>query len=748
MASSENTEERLRAALADRYHVEREIGRGGMATVYLAGDRKHHRKVAVKVLHPELAVTLGGERFLREIRVTANLQHPHILGLYDSGEADGALFYVMPYVDGESLRDRLRRETQLPTEDALRITEQIASALDFAHRHDVIHRDIKPENILLYEGEAMVADFGIALAVTAAGGERLTETGLSIGTPEYMSPEQIAGERTIDARSDIYSLACVLYEMLAGQPPFTAATAQAVLARHLTDPVPTITTVRPGVSPPMAAALTMALGKAPADRFSSAAAFAEGLRSEAVGVEEKSIVVLPFENLSPDPDNEYFADGLTEELITELSTVRSLRVISRTTAMKLKDSDKDVGAIARDLDVQYVLEGSVRKAGDALRITAQLVDATKDAHLWAERYSGTMDDVFEIQERLARTIVDQLKVELTPEEKEDLVKGRPANTLAYECYLRAKQLMAQFTSDAIQRAIEILEKAIEAEGPNELLYTTMGLAHTRFFVLGIRRDEALFAKAEEWAAKVLEMNPNSAGASVIRGSVLFHQGRVQESVVQCKKALGTDPGNTDALFHLTYAAGCSGYIDVARSYLRERMRVDPRAEGANPSWFDYYDGRFEAAVSGYRLEYEIDPDSPYTMWAYGNVLIWAGDTDEGCALYDQLVERFPRTAFASFARFTAAAIRKERDRALEAMTPELEAVAGADIQLSWMIAAGYAQLGLVRDAMDWLRRAVGRGFISYPFLSEQEPFLAPIRSEPEFQELMHEVKRRWEAFEP
>jgi TolB-like protein len=540
----------------------------------------------------------------------------------------------------------------------------------------------------------------------------------------------------------------VLYEMLAGQPPFTAATAQAVLARHLTDTVPAITTVRPGISPSAAAAITKALGKAPADRFVSATGFAEALRSEVVEVDEKSIVVLPFENLSPDPDNEYFADGLTEELIAELSAVRTLRVISRTTAMKLKGSDMDVGAIARELDVQYVLEGSVRKAGDALRVTAQLIDATKDAHLWAERYSGTMNDVFEIQERLARTIVDQLKVELSPEEKDGFVKGRPNNTLAYECYLRAKQLTARFTADAIERAIEILEKAIEVEGPNELLYTTMGLAHTRFFVLGIRRDEALFATAEEWAAKVLEMNPNSVGASNIRGSVLFHQGRVQEAVAQFKKALRADPGNSDALFYLYFAAGCSGYVEAARSYLRECMRFDPRAEGLNPSWIDYYDGRFEAALSGYKIEYEIDPDSPYTRWAYGNVLAWAGRIDEGCRLLDEIVEQHPETAFGHFARFFAAAIRKNRDRALDAMTPQLEAIAGSDIQLSWMIAAGYAQLGLVEGALEWLRRAMIRGFISYPFLSEQEPFLEPIRCEPKFQDLMQVVKRRWEAFEP
>src|SRR6266404_4523124 len=227
--------DRLAAALADRYRIERELGQGGMATVYMAEDLKHHRKVAVKVLRPELASALGPERFLREIETTANLRHPHILPLYDSGEAGGFLFYVMPLVEGESLRDRLTREKQLPIDDALRIASEVASALDYAHRHGVIHRDIKPENILLHDGRALVADFGIALAASKAGGTRMTETGMSLGTPHYMSPEQAMGEREITARSDVYALGVVLYEMLTGDPPFTGSTAQAIVARVLTE---------------------------------------------------------------------------------------------------------------------------------------------------------------------------------------------------------------------------------------------------------------------------------------------------------------------------------------------------------------------------------------------------------------------------------------------------------------------------------------------------------------------------------
>jgi serine/threonine-protein kinase len=259
--------ERLRTALESHYRIEGELGSGGMATVYLAEDLKHHRKVAVKVLRPELAAVLGAERFVQEIETTANLQHPHILQLYDSGEADSYLYYVMPYIEGESLREKLNREEKLSVDETIAITKSVAGALDFAHKRHVIHRDIKPENILLQEGVPLVADFGIAVAVKSAGGARLTETGLSIGTPSYMSPEQVAAERDLDARSDVYALACVTYEMLAGDPPFVASSAQAVMAKHVTDPAPPVTTTRPNASPQLAAALARALNKAPADRY-------------------------------------------------------------------------------------------------------------------------------------------------------------------------------------------------------------------------------------------------------------------------------------------------------------------------------------------------------------------------------------------------------------------------------------------------------------------------------------------------
>ncbi len=271
---------RLASALADRYRIERELGAGGMATVYLAQDLKHHRNVAIKVLRPELAAVIGAERFLAEIRTTANLQHPHILALIDSGDTDGMLWYVMPYVEGESLRDRISREKQLPVADAVRIATEVAGALDYAHRHGVIHRDIKPENILLHDGSALVADFGIALAASSGASTRMTETGMSLGTPHYMSPEQAMGEREITARSDVYALGCVTYEMLVGEPPFNGPTAQAIIARVMTDSPRTLTGQRKTIPPGVEAAIFTALEKLPADRFATAAEFSTALHAE------------------------------------------------------------------------------------------------------------------------------------------------------------------------------------------------------------------------------------------------------------------------------------------------------------------------------------------------------------------------------------------------------------------------------------------------------------------------------------
>ena len=405
----------LAEALRDRYILERELGRGGMATVYLAHDLRHDRPVALKVLRPELAATLGPERFLQEIKLAARLQHPHILSVHDSGETAGQLWFTMPFIEGESLRDRLNREKQLPVEDAIRLTREAAEALDYAHRHGVIHRDIKPENILLSEGHALVADFGIGRALGApAPGERLTETGMVVGTPAYMSPEQAAGERALDGRTDIYSLGVVLYEMLAGEPPYTGPTAQAVLAKRFTAEVPRVRLARPAVPEAVEQALQKVLATVPADRFQTAAEFVRALAAPVpmaasvpsaatpvsllppaqqhrprlplalvlgfgfllglgvlfawrrahpgAGAGEtgtKRLAVLPFDNLGPSEDA-YFADGVTDAIRGKLATLPGLQVTASNSSGQYKRATKSPQQIAQELGVQYLLVGKVR----------------------------------------------------------------------------------------------------------------------------------------------------------------------------------------------------------------------------------------------------------------------------------------------------------------------------------------------------------------------------------------------------
>jgi serine/threonine-protein kinase len=373
--------DRLREAVADRYRIEEEIGRGGMAGVYLAEDLKHGRKVAIKVLMPGTSQGYEPQRFLREIRIAARLSHPQILPVHDSGECDGLLYFVMPYVGCESLRDRLSREGSLPIDAALRITHAVAAALGYAHRHGVIHRDIKPENILLQEGEPVVADFGVATAISAAGGDNIyiTDRGFAVGTPAYMSPEQASAERDLDGRSDMYSLACVLFEMLSGQPPFAGSSPRATMARHAIEAPPSIRSLRPTVSPALDLALQRALAKDPAERFPTMADFCEALATPVPsptpipeGQERRAIAVLPFVNASPDPENEYLSDGITDELINALTKVEGLHVVSRTSVFALKNQGDDVRAIGERLNVTAVLEGTVRRSGTRLRITVQL----------------------------------------------------------------------------------------------------------------------------------------------------------------------------------------------------------------------------------------------------------------------------------------------------------------------------------------------------------------------------------------
>ncbi len=451
------TVDQLNVSLAGRYSIERQIGVGGMSVVYLAQDLRHLRSVALKMLLPELGALLGPERFLAEIRVTASLQHPNILPLFDSGDADGLLYYVMPYVAGESLRTRIDRETQMPVDEALHISRAVAGALDYAHRHGVIHRDLKPENILLHEGQALVADFGIALAISKTGGTRLTHTGITVGTPQYMSPEQASGSQKVDGRADVYALGAVLYEMLTGEPPFTGATAHAIIARQLVDAPRAIRTVRPSVPEFVDRAVQMALAKAPADRFPTPAAFATALSEPGppstikrslqgsralvrsawstrlgrmstllvatvlVGVLisrrwsseppalSRGVAILYFTDASSDHSLGYLADGLTEALIDSLRKLGFARVISRDGVSRYRDVGIPRDSIARALNVGSLVQGRLDETGGSLRATVWTTDGVSGRNARPRTVQAASNDVLGLQQKLVSTVITILR---------------------------------------------------------------------------------------------------------------------------------------------------------------------------------------------------------------------------------------------------------------------------------------------------------------------------------------------------
>jgi len=601
--------DRLSASLADRYLIERELGRGGMAIVFLAEDLKHQRKVALKVLRPELAASVGPERFLREITTAAQLTHPNILPLFDSGEADGTLFYTMPYVEGESLRDRLNREKQLPIEDALQITREVSDALGYAHEQGIVHRDIKPENILFQRGHALVADFGIARAVTAAGAETLTETGLAVGTPAYMSPEQASGEQQLDGRSDVYALGCVLYEMLAGEPPYTGPTAQAIVAKKWSEAVPRLSVVRERVPRTVESAIEHALTKNPADRFRTAAEFAAALAqttphraaSPPAGPADRppSIAVLPLANLSADPEQEYFCDGITEEIISSLAHVEGLHVVARSSSFALKGRVIDVREVGRTLDVRTVLEGSVRRAGNRLRITAQLIDVATGYHLWSERFDRQLEDVFAIQDEIALAVVESLKVSLLAGERASIVRRHTVDLDAYDAYLRGLFEWNTMTPEGFARCQELFREAIRIDPEFAPAYAQLADSFTSVVWWADQPPAKALAEAIPLAETALSIDPNLAHAHSVLGTV--------------RGLMERDRGAGER--SLRRAAELAPNDALAQTYLALFLVMA--------------DGDREEAATRARLALRLDPLSPALhAWA-GTVLFYAGVRNEG-----------------------------------------------------------------------------------------------------------------------
>jgi eukaryotic-like serine/threonine-protein kinase len=620
-------------SIGDRYRIERELGAGGMATVYLAEDLRHHRQVAIKALRSQLSAALDSERFLKEIELTAHLTHPHILPLLDSGNAGGRLYYVMPYIAGESLRDRLARESQLPVDQAVSIATQVASALDYAHRQGVIHRDIKPENILLHDDQALVADFGVALNVATSGADRITGHGVSLGTPGYMSPEQAAGERTLDGRSDIHAVGVLLYEMLIGDPPFVGSNPQAVIARVIGERPHPPRAMRDAVPRAVDAAVMRALAKAPADRFATIADFSRALapppepaatpsalsgrarrmyaiaaigalvvagvgwafvrrhgatsaESGVAGVPPRqSIAVLPFENLVADTGMAYFAAGVQDEILTKLAGLGRLKVISRTSTQQYGARPADLRQVAHDLGVASFLEGSVQRAGDQVRVNVQLIDAASDAHVWAQTYDRDVKNVFAVESDVAERVAEALQLQLEPAEAALLASAPTRDPVAYDFYLKGQHLGGEALGaagwDAVQQAIEEYKKAVRQDSSFAIAYAELAFDQALLVWAGIDRSQGVMREAEANVRRALALQPNLPQAHLVLGYV-YRWGYfdAERALAEYQRAAAGLPNSADVAAAVSFIRMAQGQGTQATAGLERAMTLDPR----NPHW--------------------------------------------------------------------------------------------------------------------------------------------------------------------
>ena len=767
----------LAQSISDRYLLQRELGRGGMATVYLARDLRHDRPVALKVLHRELAHALGPERFLREIRTTARLDHPHILPVFDSGEAAGLLWYTMPYVEGESLRDRLRREGELLVDEAIQLTREVADALEYAHQHGVIHRDIKPENILLAGGHARVADFGVARALEAAGTGRLTETGLAVGTPAYMSPEQASGGQ-IDGRSDQYGLACVLYEMLAGEPPYTGPTAQALVAKHIGGPIPSVRTVRPDIPPQLDAAISRALAKSPVARFATAGDFVEALTAPAriprsrhrafaaavvtvvalsglAGIslrqrsagesgpldtgDRRSVAVLPFTNLSRDPDNEYFSDGITEDIASQLARIRDLKVIAHTSALRYKGRPDPPRAIGQALGVATLLQGSVRRVGDRVLVTARLVDAGTGEQLWADEYDRQLKDVFGIQRDVAERIATALRTTLSPEERTRLAHPPTADAEAYNLYLFGRHHFAKYTPAGWKRSVQYFEQAIARDSTFARAYAELAVAYVLLGYLAVLPPGDALPKARVAALRALALDSTLGEAHASLGLITAAYDRDWKAAeARFQRALALSPNSVYAhMYYATFVLTPLGRHDEAIAEMRRAEELDPVSLPVrfNASYRYYFARRYADAIAECQRALELDRNFPPVRAVLGFSYAALGRYDDAIREVRAAVADTTVTGVAVLGYVYALAGRRTEARAVLRAVEKRSAhqyVVPLDFSLI------YAALGQRDEAFRWLRKAYEERAPLLIFINVAA-WYDTVRDDPRFAELVRDL---------
>lgn len=775
--------------LSDRYVVERELGGGGVARVFVAEERALGRRVVIKVLPREATESLNAERFQREIQLVARLQHPLIVPVLSAGDAGGLLYYTMPYEEGESLGDRIRREGALPVVDALRLMRDVSAALAAAHAQGVVHRDVKPDNILLSGGFAVVTDFGIARALTAAATRHdITATGVTLGTPAYMAPEQVAADPRADHRVDIYALGVVAYEMLTGIAPFSGPSIQTVMAAHITRTPRALAEIRPAIPATLDALVMRCLAKQPPDRPQSAAEVthdleamlaaeisatgsrgysgpsarsrrslrraaivsAAGLAAVASGVlwlsstskqrrDEtsttdvsaiRSVAVLPFVNSSPDPGNEYFSDGVTEELIDALARSGGLRVPSRSSSFAFKGKGLGARAIGESLHVQTVLEGSVRKAGDRLRITAQLTRVGDGTTLWSERYDRAAGDVFAVQEELASSILGALEATFAGRQ---LVRYGTSDREAYEMYLRGRYFWNQRAQDGFERAAELFQQAIRRDSLFARAWAGLADSYCILANFGYRSAREVCPRSTVAAKRALALDPGLAEAHASLGFVdLFYEWDLPAAERELTRAAALDSSYANAQLWLAHAAWVRS--DTAEMLRRARMAVtlEPlslilRTRLGVMLWRA---GQVDGALAEFRQVFELDSAFRDAHRHHSVLLLDRGNRKEAVAEMEHY-ESAPWVAYA----YARAGRRDDARRLLR----ELERRASGEYVSPLRLAYTYGALGEMDAAFRWLERAHEVREPDMVFIAV-EPFSLPLRRDPRFAAIVRRVK--------
>ncbi len=761
--------ERLKTALADRYDVQRELGRGGMATVYLAQDLKHTRPVAIKVLLPDLAAGLGAERFVREIEISARLTHPHILPLFDSGEADGLLYYVMPYVEGESLKERLEREGKISVDESIRLTDQISSALTYAHERGVVHRDIKPANILLTGDQAVVADFGIARALEAASTDGLTGTGMAVGTPAYMSPEQAIGGAEVDARTDVYALGCMVYEMVSGGLPFEGTGPQALIAKQVTDRAPSLRKTDRSIPVYLDRAVSRALATDPGDRFETAGEFSDALTTGTIvprvraqrlrqarrragiagavatvlllagwaittltsGPSMQRLAVLPLTNLSNDPDQGFLAAGVHEALTKELGRL-GLSVTSRRTTNQYRDTDKGIAEIAQELGVDGVIEGSVFRGGDSLEIATRLYDRNEQ-EVWTASFDGVLENIVSLYRGFARAIAEQIQIRLRPEDETQLAETSPVNPEVYELYLRGMQLLNTSTTRAQEdnrQAIEYFNRAVEQNPADARAYAGLALGWATIGH-GANPTADAWPRTRAAAERAIRLDSTLAEGWAALADYRSYAGHDWEGAEEAfQRANRLNPSLAMNHYHYAWYLALFGRVEEALIEHRRAAELDPLTP-LHTLWIPalhWYSGDHEQALSEARLLVQQYPEYPLSWRILAKSAVNTGRAEEAIAAIERAVELNPGAAreqawiYASLGR-TEEAVHILRE--MEAAPP----MPG----LALALAKVHSALGNREETLRWLEYEPPHAHMAW-FL--RGPLVEPFRDDPRFQALL------------